>query len=176
MSAAFAAKLESVLTRQLRLRRSWTPSFCNSAYTLLFLAPTVSANLNPSHAACPFGGGISSVLSTFSRKPHVELGFAWPRRVFQTFHAESRKSAAPLRNRVGPRSKRFRQHILGYALETTQNDPRPLDELPRLRPAATDPFEFSPIRVGQAKLPRSPSDAKLQNGIARVCNKWLLYL
>jgi hypothetical protein len=43
MSAAFAAKLESALTHELRLRWNCTPSLCSKAYTLLLLAPTASA-------------------------------------------------------------------------------------------------------------------------------------
>jgi hypothetical protein len=41
--------------------------------------------------------------------------------------------------------------------------------------SAADPFEFGPIRVGQGKLPRSLSHAKLQNGLRGFASKWLLY-
>ena len=57
-----------------------------------------------------------------------------------------------------------------------QDDLRPLDELPRLRSAAADPFEFSPFRVGQGKLAALAfpcQNSKMEwHGFA---SKWLLY-
>ena len=85
----------------------------------------------------------------FLSQTHTTLRCARPRRVSQTLHAGARKSAAPLRYGVGPRSQPLGEQILNFPIAAAQDDFRPFDELTRFGSATADPFELSPLRVAR---------------------------
>src|SRR6058998_643122 len=74
MSAALAVNSGSVLTHQLRCRAKHMPSFRNTRQTACTDVFKCFASAGPSHTACPFGGGSSSVDSTCLRNSSLYCG------------------------------------------------------------------------------------------------------